>query len=143
MAVVMLDDATTQLEITVFNELWEAQRAKIREDEILVVEGKVTKDEYAGGLRVSAEKLMTLAEARNRYARKLVLTMNGGSDARRLQSLLKPFSNGPCPVRVCYSNAEAMTEIDLPEQWNVRLDDGLVTDLGSWLTPENFKIVYR
>ena len=143
MAVVMLDDATTQLEITVFNELWDAQRAKIREDEILVVEGKVTKDDYSGGLRVTAEKLFTLAEARNRYARKLVLTMNGGSDAKRLQNLLKPFCNGPCPVRVRYSNTEASAEIDLPEQWNVRLEDGLIADLSAWLTAENFRIDYR
>jgi DNA polymerase III subunit alpha len=143
MAVVMLDDASTQLEITVFNELWDAQRSKIREDEILVVEGKVSKDDYSGGLRVSAEKLMTLAEARNRYARKLVLKMNGGSDAKRLQSLLKPFGNGPCPVRVRYSNSEASTDIDLPEQWNVRLEDGLVADLSNWLTKDNFTIIYR
>jgi DNA polymerase III alpha subunit len=39
MAVVpLLDDGTTQLEITVFNELWEAERAKIKEDELLLVE---------------------------------------------------------------------------------------------------------
>ena len=143
MAVVMLDDATAQVEITIFNELWDAQRAKIREDEILVVEGKVSKDDYAGGLRVTAEKLFTLAEARNRYARKLVLTMNGHSDTKRLQNLLKPFCNGPCPVRVHYSNSEASAGIDLPEQWNVRLEDGLVADLGAWLTTENFKIVYH
>ena len=94
-------------------------------------------------MRVSADKLMTLAEARNRYARKLVLKMNGGSDAKRLQGLLKPFTSGPCPVRVRYTNAEASTDIDLPEQWNVRLEDGLITDLGNWLTRENFKIVYH
>lgn len=69
--------------------------------------------------------------------------MNGGSDSKRLQNLLKPFCNGPCPVRVRYSNSEACTDIDLPEQWNVRLEDGLLTDLGNWLTAENFKIIYH
>ena len=69
--------------------------------------------------------------------------MNGGSDAKRLQNLLKPFCNGPCPVRVRYSNTEASAEFDLPGQWNVRLEDGLIADLSAWLTAENFRIDYR
>jgi len=143
MAVVQLDDGTTQIEVTVFNELWDAERAKIREDELLLVEGKVQDDAYSGGLRITADKLYTLAEARGRYARGLRLTMNGGSDARRLQALLTPFRNGPCPVRLSYRNGDAMAELSLPESWRVRLDDALLAGLAEWLTPENVKVVYQ
>ena len=142
MAVVVLDDGTTQLEVTVFNELWDAERAKIKEDELLLVEGKVQKDEYSGGLRITADKLYTLAEARGRYARSLRLTMNGGSDAKRLQALLAPFRNGPCPVRLSYINGDAAAELPLPENWRVRLDDALLAGLSDWLTPENVKVIY-
>jgi len=142
MAVVQLDDGTTQLEITVFNELWEAERGKIKEDELLLVEGKVQRDDFSGGLRVSADKLHTLAEARGRYARGLHLTMNGGSDAKRLQALLAPFRNGPCPVRLSYRNGEATAELPLPENWRVRLDDALLSGLADWLKPENVKVLY-
>ena len=142
MAVVQIDDGTTQLELTVFNELWEAQRAKIREDELLLVEGKVQRDDFSGGLRVTADKLFTLAEARGRFARGLRLTMNGGSDAKRLQAMLAPFRNGPCPVRVAYRNGEATAELPLPESWRVRLDDALLDGLTQWLAPENVKVVY-
>jgi DNA polymerase-3 subunit alpha len=140
--VIQLDDGTTQLEVTVFNELWETERSKIREDELLLVEGRVQRDDFSGGLRVSADKLLTLAEARGRYARGLRLTMNGGSDAKRLQALLAPFRNGPCPVRLAYRNAGATTELALPETWRVRLDDALLDSLGQWLTPENVKVLY-
>jgi hypothetical protein len=58
MAVVTLDDGTAQVEVTVFNELWEAERAKIKEDELLLVEGKVQPDDFSGGLRVTADKLL-------------------------------------------------------------------------------------
>ena len=142
MAVVVLDDATTQLEITVFNEIWDAERAKIKVDDLLLVEGKVQRDDYSGGLRVSAEKLYTLAEARGLYARGLRLTMNGGSDAKRLQGLLDPFRNGPCPVRLAYSNDAAMAELPLPEAWQVHLEDALLVQLAEWLTPENVKVLY-
>jgi DNA polymerase-3 subunit alpha len=143
MAVVVLDDGTTQLEVTVFNELWDAERAKIKEDELLLVEGKVQKDDYSGGLRITADKLYTLAEARGRFARSLRLTMNGGSDAKRLQALLSPFRNGPCPVRLAYRNGDATAELPLPENWRVRLDDALIKGLADWLAPENVKVIYQ
>ncbi|MBN8475117.1 DNA polymerase III subunit alpha [Sulfuritalea sp.] len=143
MAVVQLDDGTTQLEVTVFNELWEAERAKIRDDELLLVEGKVQKDDFSGGLRITADKLHTLAEARGRYARGLRLTMNGGSDAKRLQAMLAPFRNGPCPVRLAYSNGDATAELPLPDGWRVRLDDALLAGLADWLKAENVKVIYQ
>jgi DNA polymerase-3 subunit alpha len=147
MAVVLLDDASAQVEVSVFNELWEAARSKIREDELLVVEGKVQRDDYSGGLRVQADKLMTLAEARGRYARVLKLAMNGGSNAStagRLRDLLSPYRDaaGACPVRLCYRNAEAETELTLPDNWRVRLDDSLLAELHDWLQPENVRVIY-
>ena len=143
MAIVMLDDATTQLEISVFNELWEAERAKIREDELLLVEGKVQRDDYSGGMRVTADRLYTLAEARGRYARQLRLTLNGEANARRLQGLLAPYrASGACPVRLAFRNQSAAAELTLPETWRVRLDDALLDSLRDWLSPENIRIVY-
>ena len=40
MAFVQIDDGTTLLEVSVFNEVFEAERAKIRDDEVLIIEGK-------------------------------------------------------------------------------------------------------
>ena len=145
MAVVMLDDATAQREVTVFNELWEAERAKIKEDELLLVEGRVQNDDYSGGLRVSADRLYTLGEARSRYARALRLSLNGGSRAEtaaRLREMLGPYRDGGCPVRLCYRNDEAQAELTLPDDWRVRLDDALLVSLGEWLSADNVKVIY-
>ncbi|PKO83794.1 MAG: DNA polymerase III subunit alpha [Betaproteobacteria bacterium HGW-Betaproteobacteria-11] len=142
MAVVTLDDGTTQLELTVFNELWEAERGKVREDELLLVEGKVQKDDYSGGLRITADKLYTLAEARGRFARCLHLLLNGSASASRLQRVLEPFRDGPCPVHLTYRNALASTELTLPENWRVRLDDALLAELALWLSADNVKVIY-
>ena len=148
MAIVMFDDATTQLEVSVFNELWVAERDKIREDELLLVEGKVQRDDYTGGLRVTADRLLTLGEARSRFARVLRLSMNGTTDkddARKLQALLAPYrgsGNGGCPVRLIYRNGAAQAEIPLPESWRVRLEDGLLAALNAWLKVDNVKVVY-
>ncbi len=142
MLFVQLDDGTGMIEVTVFNELFEAERAKIVTDEVLIIEGKVRFDEFSGSNSVTADKLMTLGEARARFARHLLLRMNGGSDARKLKSLLMPFVPGTAQVRIRYRGAEAECDLVLGEMVKVRLDDLLLEALSGWLNPENVEIVY-
>jgi len=142
MCIMTLDDGTSQLEVVVYNELWEAERGKIKEDELLLVEGKVQDDAFSGGLRVTAEKLFTLGEARGRFARRLQLSMNGQADARKLHTLLSPYRAGPCLVRLSYHNQTAKAEMNLSDAWRVSLDDALLGSLTDWLTPDNVKVVY-
>jgi DNA polymerase III subunit alpha len=151
MAFVQIDDGTTSMEISVFNETFEAERDKIRDDEVLVIEGKVQRDDFAGEgkVRVVAERLLTLAEARGRFARHLRIALNGQASganasaaARRLQSLLTPFTPGNCPVLVSYRNADALCELALGEGARVRLEDDLLSALGDWLSSENVRIDY-
>jgi len=145
MAIVLIDDATAQLEVSVFNELFEAERSKIKEDELLLVEGKIQRDDFTGGVGIVADKLMSLCDARSLYARALHLCMNGSSDAEKLRTLLAPYrksGNGACPVRLHYHNTDAEVELGLPDAWRVRLDDALLAALEDWLTPENVKVIY-
>jgi DNA polymerase-3 subunit alpha len=145
MLVVTLDDATAQVEITVFNELFEKERDKIKEDALLVVAGKVQRDEFSGGLRVSAEEVLDLEAMRGRFASRLRISMNGQADARRLQELLAPYrasGGGACQVVVAYRNATAACDVALGEAWRVRPDSRLIAELGAWLAPENVQLVY-
>ena len=142
MLFVQIDDGTGMIEVSVFNELFEAERHKIVTDEVLVVQGKVSYDDFSGGNRVVADKLMTMGEARAGFAKHLLLKMNGQSDARKLKSLLVPFAPGPAPVRIRYRNAVAECELLLGEALRVRLDDALLEALGEWLQPDNVEIVY-
>ena len=143
MLFVQLDDGTGMIEVTVFSELFEAERAKIVTDEVLIIEGKVRFDEFSGSNSVAADKLMTIGEARARFAKHLLLRMNGDADARKLRSLLMPFAPGPAPVRIRYCNATAECELVLGEMLRVRLDDMLLEALSGWLKPENVEIVYQ
>src|SRR5690606_31914244 len=49
MLFVTLDDGTGPVDVSVFRELYEENRAIVREDELLVVLGKVSRDDYTGG----------------------------------------------------------------------------------------------
>ena len=151
MAYVQIDDGTTLMEVSVFNEIFEAERAKIKEDEVLIIEGKVQRDDFAGEgkVRVVAERLLTLAEARGRFARHLRLSLNGQasggaaqSAAKRLRSLLAPYTPGNCPVRLNYRNENAVCELALGEASRVRLEDDLLSVLSEWLGSDKVSVDY-
>jgi DNA polymerase-3 subunit alpha len=145
MMVVMLDDATAQLEITVFNELFEKHRDKLKEDALLIVHGKVQRDEFSGGFRVTAEELLDIEALRGRYAARLKIAINGQADAKRLQQVLEPYrdsGSGACQVVVTYENGRAACEVALGDAWRVKPDERLLAELGAWLRPESVQIVY-
>ncbi|HRG71026.1 MAG TPA: DNA polymerase III subunit alpha [Thauera aminoaromatica] len=150
MAFVLLDDGTEPREVTVYSEVLEASRGKIVTDEVLVVEAKVSNDDFSGGLRINADRLLTLGEARSRFARALSLRIDGelaasggaAGAAGKLQTLLEPFREGGCPIRVRYRNAAAEAELPLGDGWRVRLDDALLESLREWLPGEAVEVVY-
>lgn len=142
MAFVKLDDATGQVEVSVFSELFDACRNKIKEDALLVVEAKVSYDDYTGGNRIVADKVFDLAEARSRFAKKLALKMNGQSDCQKLKTLLSPYASEGCPVAIQYQNGNAQCEIELGQTWRVTLRNELLDQLRQWLGERAVEIRY-
>jgi DNA polymerase-3 subunit alpha len=113
---------------------------------LLVVLGKVQRDEFAGGVRVLAEEIFDLAGLRERYAAQLRIAMNGQSDARRLMEMLGPYrvkgGSGACGVTVHYENESAVCDVALGGDWRVRPDERLIETLAAWLEPQNVRVVY-
>ncbi|MDZ7595539.1 MAG: DNA polymerase III subunit alpha [Thiobacillus sp.] len=149
MMILLLDDATAQVEVVIFNELYEQNRHLLKDDTLLVIEGKVNRDDYSGGLRVTAEQIYDLAGARTRFARGLRLACNGhchaqSNSGRKLAELLAPYKaqEGGCPVWVDYHSLEASCRVRLGEDWRVRLDDRLLESLSDWLKPEAVQVIY-
>ncbi len=137
MGVVVLDDGSAQLELMVFSELYDRKRALLKEDQLLFVVGKVRYDEFAQRLSISAEDLMDLTEARAKAAARLKIEVEGAGDVARLRDALMPYrtTNGHtgtgCRIVVNYSNGKGSVDIPLPEDWRVRGEDRLVTELAA------------
>ena len=142
MAIITLDDGAGQTELTVFNEIYEANRPWIVEDELLVVQGRASLDEYSGNVRVSGEVLFDFAQARSNFAQQLSLRCDGKADVAQLKALFTPYREGKCPVHLYYRNAQAGCQLRLGETWNVTLQDELLRDLRVLLRPENVQVVY-
>jgi DNA polymerase-3 subunit alpha len=147
MAFVALDDGSARVEVSVFSELFDANRDLLKEDQLLIVEGKVSKDDYSGGMRVVAERVLDLAGARTQFAKALRLSCNGQASSNKLMEILSPYrvADGAkgSMVRVSYRNGAAGCDLHLGEAWRVHLHDNLLTQLADWLAPENVAILYQ
>jgi len=76
MIIVLLDDGSgATVEVTVFNELFDANRALFKEDEVLIVQGNARHDMFTGGVRMTAESVMDMTQARAKFARAIRLSM--------------------------------------------------------------------
>ena len=146
MAYVTLDDGNGSAEIIVYNEILDAVRARLREDQLVVVEvrvlQRVSDDGESQGLRISAENVYDLAEVRKRWAKRLKLSINGTADAARLEELLKPFRGDGVRVTVSYDNGRIGGDVDFPDSWRVAPDAALIERLREWLEPRNVEVLY-
>ena len=161
MLIVTIDDGSGQLEATMYSALADTHRARLKEDELIVLTGGIRNDEFSGGMRMNVDTVLDLAMARGRFARGLKLSMNGASDAVRLRQLLAAHratpAGGPADadkgaverglsIRISYCTSHASPgarcEIDLGEAWCVVAGDALIGGLGEWLAPENVEVVY-
>lgn len=161
MGVVVLDDGHARVEMVVYSELFESLRNWLKEDQLLLAEVKVNSkggdEESGGGLRIIADKLYDLADARSRYARSMELHCNGLAHAGKLKELLAPYrsignpgnaanSGGDnhyyCPVSVIYRNQGATCELELGDAWRVSLHDNLLLSLATHFQTENVRVIY-
>ncbi len=89
MRVIELDDGSGRMEVTVFNELYDARKHILKVDDVLIVSAKIDNDEYSGGLRGSAMEILTLAEARGRHAQAIRLALPADQAAEQFIARLK------------------------------------------------------
>jgi len=88
-AIFKLDDRSETIEAVVNDELIEANKSLLVEDELLIVQGKVQTDRFAGGLRLNVNAVWDLAGARARFGRYFGLSLAGNSST--LAELVKTW----------------------------------------------------
>ena len=120
-----LDDRSDVIEAVASEELFEANRELLREDELLIVQGRVKLDRFSGGLRLDVAQVWDLAGARARFGRYLAVAVNGIPlplndvlrqwPARKLHTEQGDLHQG-LGVRLQLRRADAMADLDLGEQ---------------------------
>ena len=149
-AIVTLDDGKARIDVVVGNKILNEAQLLIKEDRLLIVEGKVSHDDFSGGNRVSAIKVYDLMSIQSSKAALLTITMNGQADAKKLKVLLRPYSTENfdtslkrCKVKVEYQNSQGKVELLLGAEWDVSLHEDLIAGLSKSFHDENVKILYN
>ena len=102
-------------------------------------------------LSVVAEKIYTMEQARESFARCLMLdwesiktTEKTQDFIEKLQQTLQPFSGGQCMLVVNYLATTAKASIQLGDTWRVHPTDELIDRLQRVFTQDNaVRIKYR
>jgi DNA polymerase III subunit alpha len=124
-AIFKVDDGTESIEAVANEELLEAHREQLQEDELIVVQGKLQPDRFTGGLRLNVNAIWGLDGARARFGRWLAVQINGGTPpvadvvktwpARRVETEQGTLTQG-LAVRLHLRRREATAEIDLGDE---------------------------
>ena len=167
-AFITLDDRSARLEVSLFAKEYERFRELLQKDAILVVDCQVSQDDFSGTLKGRAREVMTLTQARLRYANAVQLDLRsvalGRDFSQHLARVLTPYRVDPgsvqaaavrvtddaqvpvpiaCPVRICYHRPDISGWITLGEQWQVKPDQRLIHDLQQLFGQQAVSIAYR
>ncbi|MCK6423644.1 MAG: DNA polymerase III subunit alpha [Burkholderiaceae bacterium] len=123
-AIFKLDDKSGAIEAVVAEELLTTHQALLKDDEVLILQGKAQPDRFSGGLRFNVLQIWDLPTARCRHARYLHVPV--GAQLPPLEQLLADHpprrEDGELgerlhglPVRLRLERAGAVGEIDLGE----------------------------
>ena len=149
-AIITLDDGAGRIDVVVGNKILTEVYDLIKEDKLLVVEGRVSHDDFTGGNRISAIKVNDLLTIQSSKAAFLSISLRESSDGSKLKELLKPYCNGAfdnnlskCKVKVEYTNHSGKVDLLLGSDWEVTLHEELILSLSKTFHDDNVKIIYN
>jgi DNA polymerase III subunit alpha len=89
LAIFKLDDKSGVIEATADEALINANKLTLKDDELLIMEGKVQPDRFSGGLRLQVNRIWDLPTARAKFGRYLKVAVNG--KAPDLERMVREF----------------------------------------------------
>ena len=146
MGFITLDDRSGRIEASLFADAFASNQALLQNDALVVVEGEVSNDDFSGGLRLRAKRVMSLEEARTGLADSLrVKVASEALKGDRLRWLAELCSKhkGACPVTLDYSGEEARALLQFGDAWRIDPADTLIQSLRDQFGRDNVFLHYR
>ena len=143
-AFLTLDDKSGRIELSVWADKYNAYREILAKDALLVVKGSVSEDSFTGGLKMVAESIQSIYEARCSKLRRLELNITAGNDGwvEQVHTTLSAFKDGNCAVTVDYCQPNASGTLKLGHQWKVQPRDELISRLRQQFGKTNVSMGY-
>lgn len=139
-----LEDHTGRLEVALFDEVFANYADLLEKDQVVVVEGKVSRDDFSGGFRMSASKVLSLGQAKIQFARGVRIAVHGPRDelCPALESTFAPYRDGKAKVWIDYRNQRARVSLELGPDATVKPCEELVAALNDLDSVSDAQLVY-
>jgi DNA polymerase III subunit alpha len=124
-AIFKLDDKTEAIEAVANEDVLNANKELLKDDELIIVQGKVQPDRFSGGLRLNVQQVWDLSGARCRFGKYLRVEVNGSIPP--VAEVLRDFPSRKTPaeqgvstqgltVRLVLERGSATGELDLGDE---------------------------
>ncbi|MBN1684083.1 MAG: DNA polymerase III subunit alpha [Gammaproteobacteria bacterium] len=132
MAFVRLNDGSDAVEIAVFSESYEKYQELLKKGQLLIIECDIAHNNYSGNIRINANTILTIAQAREKYAKHLLIPMKNheqfDTGVTKLAQLLKKYP-GKTDVIIQYENNSARIKLPLGSDWKIYPSDEFLDEL--------------
>jgi len=152
MNTVIIDDATEQIELIVYEDVYENYRACFKDDELLIAKilTKVqpASENFSGSTRHTVIAAMGIAKARMRYAQSLHFEISTSINVPQLKEQVQSFfqehrsafgpssdasSSEGLPITAEIYSTHSSYQIAFPKTWSLYPDDRLIQDFNQLL----------
>lgn len=118
-----IEDRSGKLDITLFSEALENYEHLLQKDEIIIATGSVMHDDFSGGLKMLAREILSLDEARSRYAKSLALAIYQEdltpAFIKSLKSIIEPYKEGTLPLHFYYQSSQGRALLKGDVEWRI------------------------
>ena len=121
MAFITLDDAVERQDILIFADLYQTHKEILKKDQLIIIEGEVTRDNFTGGFKIKCNKIINFYETLKKMINNLTIILNPlVSQAQIVTEKIKQIIHnnpGNCPLVLHYQKAGTLTKIKLGDNW--------------------------
>jgi DNA polymerase-3 subunit alpha len=144
MAVASVEDGSGQIDILCFSETYHLYRELLVKDQLIIIEGEVSIDEFSGGYRMLCREIFSIDQARARHAKYLRIGMPQYKveEIEKLAAVLEKYRGGHCHVMIDYSRQDAAASLKLGDLWRIHPSDHLIETLRDMFIDNTVEVVY-
>ncbi len=143
-AFLVLDDRTGRLEVSVYAEKYHTYKRLFIKNQVIVVRGSVSGDSFTGGLKMVAESIQSVYEARCANVKHIEIVIDNSKDnwVIQVENVLTEYRGGACPVVIDYRQSFGDAKLCLGADWNIKPHDDLLHKLRDSFGPDSVTLRY-
>ena len=130
-----VDDSTYQINISFFEEKYLQYKHLLKEDELLFFSGEIYIDDYDSQLSMRAERVYSLADAREKYSKYLNIIFPSELLSKdkliQIKNIFDKYGTGQTLVKLSYKTRDFIAPISLNKNIYVKISDKLISHIES------------